>query len=214
MSEITAELLAQANAEIYLKWTSEARLYCTKILYQEGQSASQIANKIGGVSRNAVIGIIHRKGWVVDRRQTRLRSPRKPKAPRVPKAQPKQPPSAKVFMFGKNMPNFGGEPYDFKPADIVIPEGQSKTIIELENHHCRFPLGEAMEVSTHFCGGDKVPGLPYCLGHCRISFQPPQSRSRTAITATQSVTGRQNVFRGGEASQQKETASGELVGAK
>lgn len=227
MSEITAELLAQANAEIYLKWASEARLYCTKILYQEGQSASQIANKIGGVSRNAVIGIIHRKGWVVDRRQTRLRSPRKPKATRVPKAQPKQPPSAKVFMFGKNMPNFGGEPYMPPIEELVIPPKERKYITTLTEICCRWPIGDPLESEFHFCGKSKVDGLPYCEFHARRAYQPPQQRRRdnvsshlppivagASIPSTQSAAGRQNTSGGREGSQGKNVGAGELVEAK
>ena len=44
-----------------MSWTDE-RVETLKKMWGEGQSASQIAKELGGVTRNAVIGKVHRLG--------------------------------------------------------------------------------------------------------------------------------------------------------
>ncbi|WP_304437865.1 GcrA family cell cycle regulator, partial [Gemmobacter sp. LW-1] len=44
-----------------MSWTDE-RVETLKRMWSEGQSASQIAKELGGVTRNAVIGKVHRLG--------------------------------------------------------------------------------------------------------------------------------------------------------
>ena len=55
-----------------MSWTDE-RVETLKKMWAEGQSASQIAKELGGVTRNAVIGKVHRLG-LSDRKSTRLNS--------------------------------------------------------------------------------------------------------------------------------------------
>lgn len=240
---VTASMLVQANEEIHLGWKSQVRLDCVKLLYTKGESASQIANKIGGISRNAVIGILHRKNWAVDRRQTKLRAPKRIRTLRVPKAQPKQPPSAKIFTFGAGPLRalYDGVVDVFTPAveELVIPMAERKYITTLTNACCRWPIGDPQHADFHFCGKGKVTGLPYCEFHARRAFQPPnQSRrgqrdyggapgshmmsnvteflgtAEHAVGLAGNAAGGQNASWGGEGGQQKKAASGELVGAK
>jgi GcrA cell cycle regulator len=42
---------------------------------------------------------------------------------------------------------------------------------ELDNSQCRWPLGDVYQVATQFCGGDAVPGNPYCLHHLRMAMR-------------------------------------------
>lgn len=43
-------------------WTDD-RIERARSMWTAGASASQIAEALGGVTRNAVIGLVHRKGW-------------------------------------------------------------------------------------------------------------------------------------------------------
>jgi GcrA cell cycle regulator len=205
---VSAELLAQANSEVGQGWT-KARVACVKGFYRQGLSASQIAARVGGVSRNAVIGILHRAGISDGRRVHHPRS----KKPRLKTPTPKKQsplsrlPSPYQAMFAAS----ASAPPPTLVEDIVVPEKQQKTIMELEGHHCRWPLGPVMAVATHFCGGDKFPGLPYCIAHSRIAFQPPEGRRRTALWATQRAAGEKNASGGGEGSQSQTAGAGELV---
>jgi GcrA cell cycle regulator len=43
-------------------------------------------------------------------------------------------------------------------------------LIELEEHHCRWPLGDPREPDFGFCARARIAGMPYCPGHCAIAF--------------------------------------------
>jgi GcrA cell cycle regulator len=57
--------------------------------------------------------------------------------------------------------------------DLRIPQAQRRTLVELENHHCRFPIGEPSAADFFFCGAptaDLVGGRPYCAAHARRAY--------------------------------------------
>ena len=93
-----------------MSWTDE-RVEILKKMWGEGQSASQIAKELGGVTRNAVIGKVHRLG--LSNRATTNAAPKaeaKPKA--TPKAEPKAPP--------KEQPaSKAAEPAAEKPSNVT-----------------------------------------------------------------------------------------------
>ena len=65
-----------------MSWTDE-RVETLKRMWAEGQSASQIAKELGGVTRNAVIGKVHRLGL-----SNRVEGEDQPAAPAAPEPQP------------------------------------------------------------------------------------------------------------------------------
>src|SRR3954466_12453637 len=66
-----------------MNW-SEDRVEQLKTLWTEGLSASQIARALGGVTRNAVIGKVHRLGLAGRAGPSRSERPRRPMTPKVP----------------------------------------------------------------------------------------------------------------------------------
>jgi len=51
-------------------------------------------------------------------------------------------------------------------ADQIWSWAANRTnIIDLQTHHCRWPVG-----NLDFCGGDKFNGSPYCRAHCRLAY--------------------------------------------
>jgi GcrA cell cycle regulator len=57
--------------------------------------------------------------------------------------------------------------------DLRIPQAQRLTLVELENHHCRFPIGEVGSPDFFFCGAptaDMAGGRPYCRAHARRAY--------------------------------------------
>jgi GcrA cell cycle regulator len=62
--------------------------------------------------------------------------------------------------------------------ELVIPLNERKTIQTLLECSCRWPIGDPQAADFHFCGKNKVAGLPYCEFHARRAFQPPQVRRR------------------------------------
>ena len=74
-----------------MSWTDE-RVELLKKMWTEGQSASQIAKELGGVTRNAVIGKVHRLG--LSNRSGGGGAAAAPAASAAPKAEAKPKPAA------------------------------------------------------------------------------------------------------------------------
>lgn len=56
--------------------------------------------------------------------------------------------------------------------EIVVesePKDKTKSLIELEPHDCRWPIGDS---DFRFCGEIAVEGRPYCLEHCQLAYVP------------------------------------------
>ena len=70
--------------------------------------------------------------------------------------------------------------YEVEPehavVDNVIPIGQRRTILELTEETCRWPIGDPGNSDFFFCGGLAVASLPYCAYHSRIAYQPANPR--------------------------------------
>ncbi len=159
-----------------MSWNDE-RVELLKKLWAEGLSASQIAGRIGSVTRNAVIGKVHRLGLSGRATTTRMKSHR----PRTRTVVAAKRPAAKPRF--ANVGNTAlralyqeAEPYVAPVEELVIPMAERRSIQTLEECSCRWPIGDPQEADFHFCGKTKVAGLPYCEFHARRAFQPPQSR--------------------------------------
>jgi GcrA cell cycle regulator len=164
-----------------MSWTDE-RVDALKKFWQEGLSASQIAGRIGGVTRNAVIGKVHRLGLAGRATTSRMKSHRPRRTPAAQKVRPQrqqqrfagQPSSPLRDLYKTD----GAEPYVSQVEELVIPVAERKYIQTLTESCCRWPIGDPQEAEFHFCGKKKVAGLPYCDVHARRAFQPPQARRR------------------------------------
>ena len=131
-----------------MAWTDERIEVLTK-LWAEGLSASQIAGRLGGVTRNAVIGKVHRLG--LSGRATSSRSsaprPRRNHAPRQ-----NRPPSLTFGTRGDAAlkPSYEAE-YQQAPApimELVIPVEERASILTLKEAMCRWPIGDPTEEAT------------------------------------------------------------------
>lgn len=167
-----------------MSWTEERVEQLSK-LWMDGLSASQIANQLGnGVTRNAVIGKVHRLGL-----SGRVKAPSTAK-PRVRSSQPRQPRAPRRSggggVHGNNALAYSQRPHA-QPAsrpmeDVVVPMSNPITIMELKETTCRFPLGDPSTAEFRYCGGKSEAGVPYCPFHERIAYQPAQDRRRDRRT--------------------------------
>jgi GcrA cell cycle regulator len=62
--------------------------------------------------------------------------------------------------------------------DNIIPIGQRRTILELTEQTCRWPVGDPGSSDFFFCGGNTLNALPYCAYHSRVAYQPASDRRR------------------------------------
>src|SRR4051794_37078898 len=164
------------RAMTVLTWTDD-RVEQLKKLWEAGLSASQIAAELGNVTRNAVIGKVHRLGL-----SGRAKSPSSA-APRQRKARPAQHmmrgsrpqprgTTARAHVFEVEM-----EP-DPIAYDNVVPMSQRLSLQELSKAPCHWPIGDPASSEFFFCGGKALQSLPYCAHHSRIAYQPASDRRR------------------------------------
>ncbi len=164
-------------------WNDD-RVDLLKKLWGEGLSASQIAGRLGDVTRNAVIGKVHRLGLAGRATTSRLKSHR-PRARAMAQAQAKQRMNKPGNRFGQSgnpavrqLYSPDAEPFVPAVEELIIPLNERKTIQTLMDTSCRWPIGDPQLADFHFCGKGKVNGLPYCEFHARRAFQPPQPKRR------------------------------------
>ncbi len=155
-------------------WTDE-RVELLKKLWADGLSASQIAAELGGITRNAVIGKVHRLGL-----SGRAKSPSS-SAPRPRKTR------SSGHMIRVQRPQVRGNnalAYDYEveaePEMLEIPVEQRKTLLQLSEKTCHWPVGDPSAPDFFFCGGESANDQPYCTFHCRVAFQPASDRRRSA----------------------------------
>lgn len=173
-----------------MSWTDE-RVERLKTLWSEGLSASQIAAELGGVTRNAVIGKVHRLG-LSGRAKPQVQASR-PAAP--PRVKPAAPPAARPAASAVTRPARpvtigsvvlkGEEALDTKPQVMVAPVIETEpvtfektTILGLTEQTCKWPIGDPGRPDFFFCGRKSDAGIPYCPYHARIAYQPSSDRRR------------------------------------
>lgn len=149
-------------------WSDE-RVALLRKLWAEGLSASQIAKQLGGVTRNAVIGKVHRLGLAG--RATPSRPAKRP----VRTARPRtMGPSVPRLRMPSSVPL------------VVIPDleplrgedGKAATVLTLNESMCKYPIGDPTDADFAFCGRGVFGNHPYCQDHARLAYQPSQARKR------------------------------------
>ena len=185
-----------------MSWTDERVARLTK-LWQDGLSASQIAADLGGVTRNAVIGKVHRLG--MSGRDKAPGTGGKAASSTAAKAAPRKAAS------GGARAQSGGSTTHARPQrtaatasvgnaalkmeleeeaveevevevaevpDNVVPISRKLTLLQLTESTCKWPTGDPTMPGFSFCGHTSAEEKPYCEYHAKIAFQPPNERRR------------------------------------
>ena len=164
-------------------------------LHREECSAAQIANKLGGgVTRNAVLGKVHRL-----RGSGRLKPAgtadglNESNARTVSVAKSK---SREIARQHKTSTGFGSAAV---PSVVIPPLPSSVTeydtidpthpgllrIMDLKAHHCRWPLNNALGGEYYFCGARTSGAKPYCETHRAVAYVAPMNKKRNANAGTE-----------------------------
>lgn len=167
-------------------WTDE-RVEMLRKLWADGLSASQIAAQLGGVSRNAVIGKVHRLKLSGRGRTTntpaRQKKPSQPATAKVPARQMTSSRSAPSSIGATALQTqIDAEPnirtISRSDNSVVVPISRNLQLIQLNERTCKWPIGDPLAENFHFCGNDCAEAGPYCRYHARIAFQPASERRR------------------------------------
>ena len=147
-----------------MSWTDE-KVAKLKELWGKGNTASQIAEIIGGISRNAVIGKAHRLNLSA-KIKTRTAT------------------SSKNFdssIDDGNVKSKRGRKSKFKSLIIekdFEPENP-KQLEELDENSCKWPIGHPDEKNFYFCGRSSLKDFSYCKLHLLYAYQPKGKKDDT-----------------------------------
>ncbi|GAA3842727.1 GcrA family cell cycle regulator [[Pseudomonas] carboxydohydrogena] len=159
-----------------MNWTDD-RVEQLKKLWESGLSASQIAAELGNITRNAVIGKVHRLGLSGRAKSPSSATPRQRKV-RAPQHMMRiSRPMARGNTALAHAFETEAEP-DPIAFDNVVPMNQRRTLLELTEDTCHWPVGDPGSTEFFFCGGKALGGLPYCAHHSRVAYQPAGDRRR------------------------------------
>ena len=150
-----------------MSWNDE-KVAKLKELWGKGNTASQIAEIIGGISRNAVIGKAHRLN-LSSKIKTRNAS--------------------SIQNFNNNLEDdnskqWQGRKSKFKSLLIekdFEPENPKK-LEELDESSCKWPVGHPEEKSFYFCGRSSLKDFSYCKLHLLYAYQPKGKKEDPATT--------------------------------
>ena len=141
-----------------MSWTVE-KVTKLKELWGKGNTASQIAEILGGVTRNAVIGKAHRlnlSGKIVAKKSSSIQKNNKTKYLSNKKVRKGK---FKSLVIEK----------DFEPEN-------PKQLEELDENSCKWPIGHPNEKNFYFCGRTSLKDFSYCKLHLLYAFQPKNKK--------------------------------------
>lgn len=170
-----------------MNWTDE-RVELLKKLWGDGLSASQIAAELGGITRNAVIGKVHRLGLSGRAKSPATASvaprPRKPRAPSHPMTSFRVAGNTALAPVAQPMEAAVAQAQAEPMVELKLvpkPEAfacEQVTIMELRECMCRWPIGDPGRDDFRFCGARSNSGNSYCEHHSALAYQPSNDRRR------------------------------------
>jgi len=165
-------------------WTDD-RVETLKKLWADGLSASQIAGRLGGVTRNAVIGKVHRLGLAGRATTSRIRTPRPrnrvshlPLRPTRVQYRTHGNVALKPVYVPVEQPAVALRVVPSPVEELNIPPVLRVDLLDLKECMCRWPIGDPQDDGFHFCGRPKSAGISYCEHHAQVAFQPVARRKK------------------------------------
>ena len=137
-------------------------------LWKKGHTASQIAEMLGGTTRNAVIGKAHRlnlQARATSKKPAAMVNAENNNTQEVKTQKLSRKAKFKALLLDKN----------FEPEN-------PKKLEELTDQTCRWPIGHPFEKKFYFCGRKPMEKFPYCQLHVLYAFIPKNAKEEDIIT--------------------------------
>ena len=148
-----------------MSWNEE-KVEKLKELWGKGSTASQIAEIIGGISRNAVIGKAHRLNL-----SSKIKTRNSPSSQNFDNSSEET--SSKQRRGKKSKFQSLIIEKDFEPEN-------PKKLEELDESSCKWPVGHPEEQSFYFCGRSSLKDFSYCKLHLLYAYQPKGRKEEPA----------------------------------
>ncbi|MBX2856057.1 MAG: GcrA cell cycle regulator [Rhodobacteraceae bacterium] len=167
-----------------MAWTDE-RVEKLKELWADGLTASQIAKALGGVSRNAVIGKVHRLGLSnrsavakpAAAETSETPAPKKTAEPVVEEPKLVEPKQKPVEVVPAVVQDDVEQPNPIAALAAEVERSARKlSLLELNERTCKWPIGDPSTDDFYFCGLACAAEKPYCSAHVAVAYQPMSSR--------------------------------------
>jgi len=151
-----------------MSWTEE-KIEKLKELWGKGNTASQIAEIIGGVSRNAVIGKAHRMSLSSNIKNRKINYNNQVNKNNLEGINRKQSRKNKLILNKKLLDNLG-------PAKLLTLEQLTETTCKYMMHEDQNKEGHPDVPGSFFCGRDTIDKYSYCIYHMRLVWQPKNKK--------------------------------------
>lgn len=160
-----------------MSWNDE-RVDLLKKLWSDGLSASQIAAELGGVTRNAVIGKVHRLGLSGRAKSSGQQSAIRAKRGSRSRSYATRPRKSQRALANTGLRISGALRLaaEINGVELVAPEPLKLALVELTERTCKWPIGDPSTSDFYFCGLQCAPDKPYCSAHVSVAYQPMSSR--------------------------------------
>jgi GcrA cell cycle regulator len=164
----TLQRQREGGGVIIFHWTDE-RVETLKTMWAEGHSCSQIAKHFGEITRNAVIGKVHRLGL---KRATPTNRPPTARTPTLTRRDYDN--RRRLSMKAKATEK---KELRKQPKDIPLTPAPDASLLvgfwDVHPHHCRWPVGDPSDIDAfRYCGADRHGERSFCAFHHGIAYEP------------------------------------------
>lgn len=159
-----------------MAWT-EKMVEDLKIMWKQGLTTGEIGKRLG-VSKNSIVGKVHR--LQLDARPSPIKKKdEQPAAENVsrPAAEPAPEKTKEKKADKKDLPHSEATGIQPAPVRAAAPKTVGTVqLTDLDNHTCRWPLGDPKDENFHFCGKKVKIGQTYCEEHAALAYIKPNKK--------------------------------------
>lgn len=147
-----------------------------KIMWKQGLTTGEIGKRLG-VSKNSIVGKVHR--LQLDARPSPIKKKEEEpqiteeiqaKEPEIKSKPDKKVAEPEVKVVEKTAPK------TISPAPIEKKTNGYVRLTDLDNHTCRWPIGDPKDENFHFCGKKVRIGQTYCEEHSALAYVKPTKK--------------------------------------